>query len=118
MRMRGKIHDQQTATRFEAQCRLAQGACRIFKEMQNLMQNDRIEALHFKWQRIDIALAKLGPQTSFSQLRPRDSEHCMACINTDETFSLPREQLQHAARAGAEIEKRAEMLATSRAPVQ
>ena len=104
MGMRRKINNQQASTGPQPERCLAQDARRIVQKMQHLMQHDEIEPFHLEGQCIDIALAQLGAHLRFGKARPRNREHGMAGIDTDEALRPFRQKLQHAPCTGAEIQ--------------
>lgn len=103
--MRREIDNEQPTARLETQRGFTQCARRIIEEVQHLMQNDGVEPLHLERERVDIALPEFSPNTCLGELCTRHGQHCMAGINADEALGTVGQNLQHATRACAQIEK-------------
>ena len=103
--MRREIDNEQPTAGLETQRGFTQCARRIIEEVQHLMQNDGVEPLHLKRERVDIALPEFSPHTCLGELRTRHGQHCMAGIDADKALGAVSQNLQHATRARAQIKQ-------------
>src|SRR5436305_15117289 len=104
--MRGEIDDEQTTTRAQHAPSFTQRSRWIVEVMQHLMQNDEIVAVALDRHGVDVALPELRvAQSGTLQAGTGDGEHRRGLIDADRALGERRQQFQHAAGAGAEIEQ-------------
>ena len=98
-------HEKPPAGRDEAG-RLADRARGIVEVVQHLMDDDEVEGVARERRRVDVALPQLDAgEAGLLEIGAGDREHGVACIEPDGPRTPRREELQHAAGAGAEIER-------------
>ncbi len=106
--MRSKIDHQQAPGGPQHPRRLGDRAPAVVEEVQNLVNDDDVEAVPRQCEVVDVRLthaAMLEPGTI--EPRARQRQHVERQIEAEPALDLRPEQLEHAAGAGAEIEQRA-----------
>ncbi len=103
----GEIDHQQAAARPQRSRRFAHRARGIVEEVQHLMDDDEVVGVALDRRRVDVALPQQAiAQAFFSDAGAREVQHRRVLIDADGAVGERRDQFQHAARAGAEIEQR------------
>ncbi len=105
----GEVHDQQSAARGQHARGLAHGALGVGEEVQHLVHDDGVGRLVGDRQVVDISLADLAVgEARPLELGPGIGEHGRAAVEAEAAPKAAGEQLQHAARAGAEVDQQVE----------
>ncbi len=103
--VRREIDDDEAAAGPQRACRFAHRAGGIIEVVQDLMDDDEIIGIALDRQSVEIALPQMHiAQSRTLQSRARDIEHGRTLIDADRLVSKWRDELEHAAGAGAEIE--------------
>ena len=111
----GEVDDQQAAARRQHARGLAHGALRIAQEVQHLVHDHGVGGLVGERQIVDVALAHLRMREAGAlELGARVGEHGRAEVEAEAAPEARREQLQHAARAGAEVDQQIERAGAER----
>ena len=109
--VRGEIDHQQPAAGPQRARRLAERARGIVEEMQHLMDDDEIVGVALDRRGVDVALAQLHvAQAALVDARARQRQHRRALVDADGALGERRDELEHAAGAGAQVEQRADRL--------
>ena len=105
--VRREIDDQQPAARPQHPRRLADGARAVVEEVQHLMNDDDVERIARQRQVVDVALPHAAIlQAGAIEPGAGERQHVERQVEAEAALDVVREQLQHAAGAGAEIEQR------------
>ncbi len=107
--MGGEVDDQQAPARRQHARRLAHGALRIAQEVQHLVHDNGADALVGERQIVDVALAHMGAAgLAALELGAGVGQHGRAQVDAEAAAIAVAEQLQHAPRAGAEVDEQIE----------
>ena len=113
--VRREVDDQQAPARRQHAGRLAHGALRVAQEVQHLVHDGRVRRLVGQRQIVDVALPHLGvPQLRAFELGAGIGQHGRAQVDAETPPIALAEQLEHAARAGAEIDEKLERSGSQR----
>ena len=113
--VRREIDDQQPAAGRQHARRLPDGERRIGQEVQHLMHDDGVGDAVRQAESVDIAVAHLrAREPGLRQLAAGVGEHGVAEVEADAALVAVGEQLEHAPRAGAEIDQQLERPAPQR----
>src|SRR6202042_1910920 len=105
----GEVDDQEATARTQYACGLAQRAGAVVEEVQHLVNDHDIEAAGRERQIVDVAMTHSTVlQSGTVEAGAGKREHIERQVEPKTALDPAGEQLQHASRAGAEIEKRAD----------
>ena len=107
--VRRKIDDQEPPAGGDETGRLAQRPGRVVEIVQHLVQHHEVEAAAPEGRRVNVALAQIDPrQTEPFEVGAGDRQHGMARIEPGGAGRARREQAEHLAGAGAQIDHMAD----------
>ena len=113
--VRSEINDQQAAARPQHARGFANGAGAVVEEVEHLMNNDDVEGIARQRQVVDIAVTHAAMfEAGAIEPLAGERQHVERQIEADAALDLGREEFEHAAGAGAEIEQRADRLVGKR----
>ena len=106
---------EQASARRQHARRLAHGALRVAQEVQHLVHDRGADRLVGQRQIVDVALPHVGaPGLAAFELGARVGQHGRAQVDAEAAAIALAEQLEHAARAGAEVEEEIERAGAQR----
>jgi len=104
--MRREIDQHKTAVRPQHARRLGDDRCRPVGVVQHLMDHDRVERRVGKRQLIHVAEPHLGVlEPGPFEIGPRHCQHLARQVNAEPPFDPGRQNFEHAAGTGADVEQ-------------
>ncbi len=114
--VRREVDDDEPAVRAQHAGGLADRAGRVVEQVQHLMDDDDVERVPRKAERVEVALAHPAvAQAGTIEVGAGDGEHLERLVEPEAVLDPRSEQLEHPAGSGTEVEHRAVRLA-GRAP--
>lgn len=102
-----EVDDEDAAARCHESRRFTDRARRVVEEVQHLVQDDQVERRWFERRRVGITLAEFDIANIGSiEVGAGNGKHGVTAVEPDRSIDVLSEELQHATRAGADIEQR------------